>query len=141
LDTGLQPATNYSYRVRARDKSASQNATEFSTTESATTLSACMPTNVQVASIVLSKVSAGQGYKFAQAEVTVSDNCGALIVGAAVKGYFIGDYYDELGSAETDESGVAVISTVNSVKGKASFQFCVTAINSTILPSPHCEPL
>jgi len=36
-DTGLSSETQYSYRVQARDKSANQNATAFSTTKSATT--------------------------------------------------------------------------------------------------------
>ncbi|MHC4343295.1 MAG: Calx-beta domain-containing protein [Planctomycetota bacterium] len=37
-DTGLSPATQYTYRVQARDKSPNQNATAFSLEESATTL-------------------------------------------------------------------------------------------------------
>ncbi|MHC4865966.1 MAG: Calx-beta domain-containing protein [Planctomycetota bacterium] len=37
VDTGLSPITQYTYRVQARDKSPSQNATAFSTAESATT--------------------------------------------------------------------------------------------------------
>ncbi len=36
-DTGLSPSTQYSYRVKARDKSASQNETGYSTVKSATT--------------------------------------------------------------------------------------------------------
>jgi hypothetical protein len=40
VDVGLVPSTQYSYRVQARDKSLNQNATGFSTTESATTESA-----------------------------------------------------------------------------------------------------
>jgi hypothetical protein len=39
-DTGLDSGTQYSYRVQARDKSANQNATGWSTTESATTMTA-----------------------------------------------------------------------------------------------------
>ena len=132
LDTGLQSATSYAYRVQARDKSASQNATEFSTTASATTLSACAPTRVEVSSIVLGKVGVGKGAKSATAEVTVSDDCSALIAGATVLGEFTGDYYNESGSAVTSASGIAVFSTANSVKGKAGFQFCVTAITGTL---------
>jgi hypothetical protein len=141
LDTGLQAGTSYSYRVQARDKSANQNDTGFSETASATTLNACVPASLHVVSIVLGKENAGQGEKRGRAEVTVSDDCGALTVGARVDGDFTGDYYNESGWAETDQSGVAVISTVRSVKGKASFQFCVTEINGTVLPSPDCESL
>ena len=36
-DTGLDPNTQYSYRVKARDKSSNQNETVFSSTASATT--------------------------------------------------------------------------------------------------------
>jgi len=36
-DTGLQPETQYTYQVQARDKSSNQNATDWSTAESATT--------------------------------------------------------------------------------------------------------
>ncbi|MCJ7693449.1 MAG: hypothetical protein MUO22_08555 [Sedimentisphaerales bacterium] len=39
-DSGLDSGTQYSYRVQARDKSANQNATAFSTTQSETTMSA-----------------------------------------------------------------------------------------------------
>ncbi len=38
-DTGLSPSTQYTYRVQARDKSANQNATGWSTSQSATTQS------------------------------------------------------------------------------------------------------
>ena len=80
----------------------------------------------------------------AQAEVTVSDDCGNLIAEATVLGEFTGDYYNEPGSAVTAASGVAVISTVNSAKGKAGFQFCVTDITDTLSytpDSPDCESL
>ncbi|UCE98853.1 MAG: hypothetical protein JSV82_06605 [Planctomycetota bacterium] len=40
VDVGLVPSTQYSYRVQARDKSLNQNTTAWSSTESATTLSA-----------------------------------------------------------------------------------------------------
>ena len=36
-DTGLNPSTQYTYRVKARDKSSNQNETSYSTTQSATT--------------------------------------------------------------------------------------------------------
>jgi hypothetical protein len=43
-DTGLDDLTQYTYRVRARDKSLSQNATDWSSSESATTLDGTAPT-------------------------------------------------------------------------------------------------
>jgi hypothetical protein len=42
-DIGLSPGSTCSYRVQARDKSASQNTTGFSSTESATTDSTALP--------------------------------------------------------------------------------------------------
>gem|GEM_PF-6157098 len=42
-DTGLSPSTQYTYWARARDKSTNQNATAWSTTESATTDSGIDP--------------------------------------------------------------------------------------------------
>jgi hypothetical protein len=143
-DTGLQPATSYSYRVQARDKSAGQIATEFSTIESAATLSVCTPTHIHVASIVLGKESAGKGNKYARADVTVSNNCGALIAGATVLGEFTGDYYNEQRSAVTDAGGVAVLSTVHPAKGKANFQFCISDITGAlpyIADPADCESL
>jgi len=43
-DTGLDPETEYTYRVRARDKSAAQNVTGYSGPASATTASNTVPT-------------------------------------------------------------------------------------------------
>ncbi|MBN1868544.1 FG-GAP repeat protein [Candidatus Sumerlaeota bacterium] len=44
VDTGLDDMTTYTYRVRARDKSAAQNTTDWSTAASATTLDGAPPT-------------------------------------------------------------------------------------------------
>ena len=43
-DTGLSESTQYTYRVKARDKSANQNETAYSTTRSATTQDGTAPT-------------------------------------------------------------------------------------------------
>ncbi|HUV40356.1 MAG TPA: LamG domain-containing protein, partial [Sedimentisphaerales bacterium] len=43
VDTGLSPSTQYTYRVKARDKSSNQNETTYSTTKSATTQSGTDP--------------------------------------------------------------------------------------------------
>ncbi|MHC4645796.1 MAG: Calx-beta domain-containing protein [Planctomycetota bacterium] len=48
VDTGLTASTQYSYRVQARDKSTNQNATAYSTTESATTDDEQPPTGVYI---------------------------------------------------------------------------------------------
>ncbi|OHB41610.1 MAG: hypothetical protein A2Y13_03960 [Planctomycetes bacterium GWC2_45_44] len=49
-DTGLSPGTQYTYQVKARDKSSNQNETAFSTTASATTTGAT-PTFVAAGSV------------------------------------------------------------------------------------------
>jgi len=45
-DTGLSPSTQYTYQVKARDKSANQNETGWSTTKSATTQSSGVDPNL-----------------------------------------------------------------------------------------------
>ena len=139
-DTGLQADTTYSYRVQARDKSIAQNATGFSSAESARTLAACEATGVHVTSIVVSSENVGRGWKRGKAEVTVGDNCGNSTVAASVSGVFSGDY-SETASGDTDASGVAVLATEASLKGKISFQFCITDITDSLpyIPADNAE--
>jgi len=47
-DTGLAPGTTYTYQVKARDKSANQNETAYSTTQSATTYQISYPSSYVV---------------------------------------------------------------------------------------------
>lgn len=122
-DTGLTPDTQYSYRAQARDLSENQNATEFSSPETATT-DMCASERVHVESIEASLVKVEQGNKVGRATVVIYDNCGTAVSGAAVTGTFAGDF-NEIGSASTTSTGVAVIETQNSLKGKVEFSFCV----------------
>lgn len=139
-DTGLQADTTYAYRVQARDKSVSQNATGFSSTESAPTLAACVASGVHVTAIVVSSENVGQGWKQGKAEVTVGDDCGNPAPLANVSGTFSGDF-SENASGNADASGVAVLATQASLKGKISFQFCVTGIAASLpyVPADNVE--
>lgn len=140
VDTGLQPDTTYTYRVQARDKSTAQNATGFSSAESATTLAACVAAGVHVTSIAVSTENVGRGWKVGRAEVSVDDDCGHPAAGASVAGIFSGDY-SEAASADTDANGVAALATDASLKGKVSFGFCVTDITGSLpyVPGDNAE--
>ena len=127
-DTGLLASTSYGYQVRARDKSANQNMTAWSVVETATTDGSCTATAMHVGSIVLSDVPAGRGNKYGQASVAVVDDCGSSVTGVTVDGTFSGDY-NEASSASTGGSGIAVMQTTTTQKGKVSFTFCVDAIS------------
>jgi hypothetical protein len=123
-DSGLSASTAYGYRVRARDKSANQNPTEWSATGNATTQGSCTATQMYIQSIVLSTVSGRSGNKRGRATVTVVDNCAVPVAGVTVSGTFSGDYA-ELGSSPSDGSGIATIETTGTQKGKVSFGFCI----------------
>ena len=125
-DNGLLAGSTYAYRVQARDKSANQNTTGFSSTETATP-GGCMPSQSHVKSIVVSKSGVDLGRKRGRAVVTVNDNCGFPVAGAKVSGTFTGDY-GEQGSESTTDSGVATFVTSAAEKGKISFTFCVEDI-------------
>ncbi|MHC4791326.1 MAG: hypothetical protein ACYS8Y_07800 [Planctomycetota bacterium] len=91
------------------------------------------PTYVAVDSIVCSTVGVGKGFKIGRATVTILDECGDPAVGYTVTGTFTGDL-NETQSGDTDSSGVAVIDTVGSKKGKVNFQFCVDSVTGGSLP-------
>jgi len=130
-DTGLNPATQYCYRVQARDKSPNQNATGWSTTECATTQQPCVATTTHVESIVCGIVAGTQGKKYGRVTVTIYNNCGNPVSGANVTGTFTGSY-NETRSGTTDGSGVAVITTTTQVKSPA-YTFCVNNVTHATL--------
>jgi hypothetical protein len=84
-DSGLQPETTYTYRVKARDKSPDQNETGWSTEESATTPSDEMYVN----EIAMAFRKQGSTY-FGQTTVWVRSVDGANVVGAIVTGDWSG---------------------------------------------------
>jgi hypothetical protein len=84
-DSGLSPETLYTYRVRARDRSANYNETGWSPEASATTLS----NEIYVYDITMGFRKQGQNY-FGQATVWIKGVGGANISGAIVSGDWSG---------------------------------------------------
>jgi hypothetical protein len=84
-DTGLSPATSYTYRVKARDKSAGQNETGWSTEASATTQSNL----IYVQDIAMGYRKHATKY-WGQATVWIRSAGGANISGAIVSGDWSG---------------------------------------------------
>lgn len=93
----------------------------------------CQPSSLHVNSIVPGTVNAGQGSKKGKAEVTIVDNCGAVVSGASVTGTFSGSF-NETVTASTGSNGVAVLLTSSTVKGGVSFTFCVDSVGHASLP-------
>ncbi len=122
-DTNLDPNTQYCYQVKARDKSAGNNQTAYSTAESATTDVGCTAGTTYVESIVCGTFRGNQGKKYGMVTVTIYNNCGEPVSGAEVAGTFTGAYSQQL-TGTTDSNGVAVITTSTQVK-KPVYTFCV----------------
>jgi hypothetical protein len=122
-DVGLEPNTQYTYRVKARDRSVNHNETGYSSQGSAITDVGCIAETIYVGSIVCETSRGNQGKKYGRVTVTIYDNCGEPVANAWVTGTFTGDYSEQL-TGMTDASGVAVIPTSAQVK-KPSYTFCV----------------
>jgi hypothetical protein len=133
-DDGLTASTQYCYRVQARDLSANQNATAWSTPDKcATTQAGCAATDMHIESVVCAEVSCGKGNKNGQATVTIYDNCGDPVQNALVDGTFSGDYNETFYDVQTDQYGVAVFTTAGCIK-KPTFTFTVDDVTDTL---PH----
>lgn len=123
-DTGLQPDTTYTYRVKARDKSANLNETAFSSTASATTQSSG-GAEIYVADIAMSSKKAGSQYG-GIAQVLIKDSTGANVEGATV-------YATWSGSVSATVSGVTgadgtVTFQSSKVKGGGTFTITITNV-------------
>jgi hypothetical protein len=125
-DTSVSNGTTYWYRVTAvsTENLESANSNTVSATPTAPPGDA---TTMSVASISATTVNVGQGNRIGRVNVTVLDNNGDPVAGATVTGTFTGSY-NETRSGTTNSNGVATIDTVATVKGNASFTFCVTNI-------------
>jgi hypothetical protein len=124
-DVGLDTNTQYTYRVKARDRSVNHNETAYSPEGSATTDAACIASTMHVESIVCETLSGSKGRKKGMVTVMIYDNCGEPVANAWVKGTFTGDYSEApTPTVMTDGNGVAVIMTSAQVK-KPSYTFCV----------------
>ena len=123
-DVGLMPATQYTYTVTMRD--ALGNTGAPSAPANATT-AGCLPTTVRVDSMILTTANVGQGNRIGRATVSVVDNCGDPVSDVIVSGTFTGDYAESQ-SAVTSGSGVSVIDTFGTDRGKVSYTFCVDGV-------------
>jgi hypothetical protein len=126
VDTGLSPATQYTYTVIARDKSINQNTTTASSPLSATTDAGCSSDTMHVGDIVCDTVLCDPPNRQGQVTVTVLDNCGNPVPVALVDGTFSGDF-NETVSATTNASGQAVFTSTGCIK-KPAYTFCVDAV-------------
>lgn len=75
-------------------------------------------------------LSAGKGNKKAQVTVTVSDDSGNPVQGVSVSGLFSGDFTEEV-TANTDSSGIAVLTTEGTQKGGVNYEFCIRLISDS----------
>jgi hypothetical protein len=120
-DTGLAASTTYYYRVLAFNSSGDS---AYSNTDQATTNGTGTATTMYVSSIVEGSQGAGQGNKSGTATVTIVDNLGNPVDGAAVMGTFTGDF-NESASGVTGAGGTVTLVTTGSKKGSLNFTFCV----------------
>ncbi|NNL04267.1 MAG: tandem-95 repeat protein [Xanthomonadales bacterium] len=136
----LSTATTYYWRIDEQNGVGTTAGTEWSFTTSSST----GPTELEVASIVLGTANAGKGRKHGQAVVSVIDNLGNAVTGAAVTGTFSGSFNQTV-SNETGGDGAATLTTSESPqKRDISYTFCVDTITGvaglTYDPStPDCQ--
>jgi hypothetical protein len=136
VDSGLSTTASYTYRVKARDKSASQNETDWSTEASATT-----PSNeIYVYDITMGFGTAPGNKYFGQATVWIKAASGENISGAVVSGDWSGAVSESsMGSTGADGKVTLESSTK---KNGGTFTFTVTGvlkIDFTYNPSLNVE--
>jgi hypothetical protein len=129
-DDGLDPNTTYTYQVKARDKSAAQNETGFSTLESATTDPAGAELDMFVYDITMAGYEGKTGYYYATATVWIQDVCDVNVSGATVYGDWSGATVKGDGEMTTGGDGKAILES-DAVKGGGTFTFTVTDVSAT----------
>lgn len=131
-DSGLTADSTYDYRVRAVNGGGPSG---YSNTATATTDPATPGASLVLASLVVSTDGVGQGFKVGRADILVEDENGNAVEGATVTGDFSGTFLEEGLSELTDASGLAVLTTSGSAKGRVPVTFCVTGITHPSLSS------
>jgi hypothetical protein len=123
--TGLSTTTSYTYRVKARDKSASHNETDWSTEASAST-----PSNeIYVYDITMGFRTAPGNKYFGRATVWIKSADGANISSATVSGDWSGAV-SESGMGSTGADGKVTLESSNKKNG-GTFTFTVTSVLKT----------
>ena len=82
------------------------------------------------ASVTASTQGAGKEGKRGKAVVVVTDNLGAPVIGATVKGDFSGGINQEGVSGTTNTSGTVTLQTSGTAKGKFLVKFCVMELTA-----------
>ena len=90
-------------------------------------------TTMSVASILAQVIGEGGGQKRPRATVTIIDDQGNPVGSATVTGEFTGSAADPSESEVTNGSGLAVLNSDNTKKGKVNFTFCVTTVTHASL--------
>jgi hypothetical protein len=126
-DNGLNPDTQYTYRVKARDKSVNHNETGFSSEASATTDP--VGSNVMyVNDIAMSTIKLGSGYA-GVAVVWIKDTGGADVDGATVYGTWSGSVSDTV-QGTTGPDGKVTFQSAK-IKGGGTYTFTVDNVVKT----------
>jgi hypothetical protein len=121
-DTGLSTTTSYTYRVKARDKSASQNETGWSTEASATTSS----NEIYVYDITMGYGTAPGSKYFGRATVWIKSASGQNISGATVSGDWSG-VVSGTSMGSTGSDGKVMLESPAKKDG-GTFTFTVTSV-------------
>lgn len=90
-------------------------------------------TDVHIELIQTGTQSAGKGWKYGTASVTVYDENGFPVgAGYTVTGNFSGSYSDSGASAVTNDSGVALVVTSGTAKKNITVNFCVSDVSGPL---------
>ena len=126
-DTGLSPETQYTYQVKARDKSSNQNETAYSTTKSVTT---DPEPDMYVYDIAMSWYESKSNYYVAQATVWIKDEDACDVSGATVYGGWSGATTKGDEEGNTAGNGKVTLES-KAVKGGGTYTFTVTDVSAT----------
>jgi hypothetical protein len=145
-DTGLNPSTEYSYCVKARDKSANQNETGWSAVESGIT-NPSGKVRIYINDIAMVCREAGNKY-YGQATVRIKNNADAEVEGAVVYGLWSGDVsgpdqgttdYDGKVMMESDAAiggGTLIFTVVDVVKSDCKYNWSLNVETSDSITVP-----
>ncbi|MDH5612545.1 MAG: multicopper oxidase domain-containing protein [Gammaproteobacteria bacterium] len=140
-DVNLNASTTYHYQVNASNTAGtSANSNIASATTEAST-GGGTGTSVRVGSIIVTTSSVGGGLKLGVADIVVLDDLGNPVENAIVSGEFTGAINEVVSaSGATNVNGQTSVNTTQTVKGKVTLSFCVTAITHDTLQDFSAVP-